>query len=283
MNGLPSPPAKRPVQQHAIDQLHGDASQVKPKRLRVRWELWLGFVIWTALAAAAYAVYSGAINLPERYRVYYPWTPLDVLATPNFLTPYKLARARNDPVACLSALSRSGMQYQELPDRVTGPDCGFENAVRVQTASIRLGTPLTLSCPMALSFSMWERHALQAAAGQRFGEAVVAVEHLGSYVCRNVNTGEGAAPRAASGNRSRHATANALDIASLTLASGKRITVLKDFQRRDADVPATPESLFMNDVQAGACSYFKGVLGPNYNAVHRDHLHLETGGFSICR
>jgi len=25
------------------------------------------------------------------------------------------------------------------------------------------------------------------------------------------------------------------------------------------------------------------VLGPEYNAVHRDHLHLETGGYSMCR
>ena len=233
--------------------------------------------------AAGYALYSGAVVIPERYNPYNPWAPLDPLATPNFLTAYKLARAQGEPATCLNALSRTGMQFEVLPDRVTGLACGFENAVQIQKAGIRLGAPLSLSCPMALSFGMWERHALQPAAHRHFGEPVVAIDHLGSYSCRNVNTGEGASPQTTLRSRSRHATANALDLAGLRLASGKRITVLGDFQRSDSSAPASTEALFLNDVQAGACVYFKGVLGPNYNAVHRDHLHFETGGFNMCR
>jgi hypothetical protein len=175
------------------------------------------------------------------------------------------------------------MQYEPLPDRVTGAGCGFENAVRVRSAGVRLGQALPLSCRMALSFAMWERHALQPAAQQRFGERVVAVDTLGSYACRNINTGEGAAPGAPARQRSRHATADALDLAGVTLANGKHITVLRNFQRKGETSATTAEALLLADLHAGACRHFRGVLGPDYNAVHRDHFHLETGGYSMCR
>jgi hypothetical protein len=100
-----------------------------------------------------------------------PWAPLDVMAQPGLLTRYKLSRARNDPARCLAALATTGMQYDTLPDRSTGEGCGFQNAVRLRTAAIRIGAPLPLSCPMALVFFMWERHALQPAAQVAHGPA----------------------------------------------------------------------------------------------------------------
>lgn len=233
----------------------------------------------TAIAASAYALYSGQIVIPERFN---PWAPLDVAAPPNFLTRYKLSHARNDPARCLSALERTGMQYERLPDRVTGAGCGFSNAVRLRTAGVRFSTPLALSCPMALSFYMWERHVLQPAAQQHFGQRVTAVEHLGSYACRNINLGNGAAKNAPHAPRSRHATADALDIAGFTLAGGKRISVLHDWHHDDEATSARPEALLLADTHDGACRFFNGTLGPDYNAVHRDHFHLETGGYWMC-
>lgn len=236
-------------------------------------------MLWTAIATAAYGLYSGHIVIPERFN---PWAALDVAAPPNFLTGYKLSRVAHDPALCLSALAQTGMQYDLLPDRVTGPDCGFRNAVRLRKAGVRFDAPLVLSCPMAVSFHMWERHALQPAAQQHFGQRVAAVEHLGSYACRNINTGEGSkTTRRAS--RSRHATADALDIAGLTLANGKRISVLRDWHRSDDATPVSPEALLLADAHQGACRFFRGTLGPEYNAVHRDHFHLETGGYPMCR
>ncbi|KIQ31419.1 extensin [Variovorax paradoxus] len=225
-----------------------------------------------ALAAGAWAALTGAVEIPERIN---PWAPLDVRAEPDWLTGFKLARARRDPTRCLAALTRTGMQYDLLPDRVTGEGCGFENAVLLRSAGVRLGSPPSLSCPMALSFYMWEKHALQPAAKQHFGEPVVAIAHLGSYACRNVNRGEGAVPGAA---RSRHATADAFDVAGLTLAGGQRITV-----RRDWSGNGNPADLLLRDAHRGACRFFDGVLGPDYNAAHSDHFHLETGGYSMCR
>lgn len=246
-----------------------------------RWRTALALVFWSTLVALIYGLYTGALKVPSRYDDYNPWAPLDVMALPNALTAYKLSRVQTDPAMCLATLAQTGMQYDTVPDRITGTGCGFENAVRLRAAGVRFGAPLTLSCPMAMSFFMWEHHALQPAASARFGQRVVAVDTLGSYACRNVNTGEGSA----SGNtsRSRHATANALDISGLTLEKGQRFSVLKHWSASTNDAALSPESLLLKDAHDGACRYFKGVLGPDYNAVHRDHFHLETGGYRMCR
>jgi hypothetical protein len=233
----------------------------------VRWGRWLALLLWGALAAGGWGVYTGMVHIPPQLN---PWAPLDVMAQPGVLTRYKLSRARNDPARCLAALATTGMQYDTLPDRSTGDGCGFQNAVRLRTAAVRIGAPLPLSCPMALTFFMWERHALQPAAQRHMGQRVAGIDHLGSYACRNVNRGEGAPP-------------NAPDISAFTLADGQRITVLKDWPDEDAAAPLKAKELLLRDAHSGACTYFKGVLGPDYNAVHKDHFHLETGGFSMCR
>ena len=251
-----------------------DPSEHPLKPAPSRRKRWLGMAaVCAALALGAWAVATGTIEIPERFN---PWAPLDVAAPPDWLTGFKLERARREPARCLAALAQTGMQYELLPDRVTGPGCGFKNAVRLRSAGVRLGTAPSLSCPMALSFFMWERHALQPAARQHFGQPVVAIEHLGSYACRNVNRGDDAMPGA---SRSRHATADALDIAGLTLADGRRITVLQAWPRSGDD----PAALLLRDAHCGACRFFNGALGPDYNAAHKDHFHLETGGYDMCR
>jgi hypothetical protein len=251
-----------------------------PPARPLRWGRWLALLLWSVLATGIYGVYTDAIHIPPQLN---PWAPLDVMAQPGLLTRYKLSRARSDPARCLAALENTGMQYDTLPDRSTGEGCGFQNAVRLRAAAVRMGAPFPLSCPMALSFFMRERHALQPAAQKHMGQRVAGIDHLGSYACRNVNRGEGAQPNAPARARSRHATANALDISAFTLADGQRITVLKDWAGEDAAVPLKPKEMLLREAHDGACKYFKGALGPDYNAVHKDHFHLETGGYSMCR
>jgi hypothetical protein len=234
-------------------------------------------VAWAALLAAAlalgWALHSGAIVVPERFN---PWAPLDVAAEPDLLTGFKLRRARGDPARCMAALAGAGMHYEAVPDRDTGPGCGFRDAVRLRGGrSLALSSPTVLSCRAALSFAMWERHALQPAAALHLGAPLVRLEHLGSYACRDVNTGEGATAR--SGRRSRHATADALDVSGFVPEDRRRISVRRDWGGDDA------EARFLRAAHAGACRYFDGVLGPDYNAVHADHFHLEAGGWSLCR
>lgn len=199
-----------------------------------------------------------------------PFEPLDVSADPNFLTRYKLARLTTDPVQCQAVLSRTSMGFAQLPDETTGEACGFANAVRVTRTSADIGSAFALSCRTAVSLALWERHSLQPAAATHFGSAVARIEHFGSYSCRNVY-GRPAA------TRSRHATAEAWDVAGFVLADGRRIRVLGEWEGDDAN------AVFLRDVRNGACRYFDTVLSPDYNAAHADHLHLDRGPSSICR
>jgi hypothetical protein len=235
-------------------------------RVRVGW-----LVAIAVFAGVAWAWQAGHLALPPQHD---PWAPLAVAAEPNWLTSFKLRRAKGDATACLAALAPTGVRHEPVPDRVTGPSCGFANAVRVRSGDgVSIGAPLLLSCRAALSYAMWERHALQPAARRELGSPVHAIEHLGSYACRDINTGE-----SPTGRRSKHATADAIDIAGFTTADRQRITVQRDWPRT-----SSAEARFLRDAHDGACRYFEGALGPDYNAVHADHFHLEVGGWGWCR
>ena len=162
------------------------------------------------------------------------------------------------------------MGFAEAPLRVQG-SCRIQNAVRLRGGEITALSPggPQLTCPVALGYAFWDRHAVQPAARDLLGSAVVKVDHYGSYACRNIYG-------RASGRPSEHAFANALDVAGFRTADGRRIPVARDFRG------ATPESRFLRAARDGACGWFRGVLSPDYNAAHRDHFHLDAGPYGIC-
>lgn len=235
-----------------------------------------GLLLLLLALLVAWALRTERIAIPEAWN---PWAPLRIDAPPNLLTRFKLSRASDDPAACQSALRQADMRWVPLEDRVTGPGCGFANAVRVERTSVAVREPFSLSCRAALSLAMWERHTLQQAALVHLGTRVQRIEHFGSYACRNLY-GEGGR------RRSQHATTDALDIAAFVTADGRRISVVNDWQPltdAPADTPPTPESRFLHALHEGACGYFDVVLGPNYNRAHADHFHFDRGRARICR
>lgn len=224
-----------------------------------------------ALAAAGWGLWTGRIAVPPRWN---PWAPLDIAEEPGLFTRFKLARlADGPPAACYAWLDAAGVRHAPLADRADNDRCGWHGATRLSAlGDLRLASPVPLACPAAAALALWERHALQPAAFVQLGSPVASIEHFGSYACRNV---------AASARRSEHARANALDISGFRLKDGRHITVLGGWQERDA-ATRTPVGLFLRDAQKGACPYFSAVLGPAYNAAHRDHLHLDRGPYSVC-
>jgi hypothetical protein len=223
--------------------------------------------IAAALVALAWLLHTGVVRIPDRHN---PWAPLRIDEPPGWLTRLKLARVGRDAALCASVLAQAEMRYTPLPDKNVGPGCGFSNAVLVQASSVRLNPAFALSCRAAVSLALWERHVLQPAAQAHFGRRAERLEHFGSFACRNVY-GRSDAPR------SRHATADALDIAGVVLSDGRRIRIVRDWA--DDDTAAR----FLRELHAGACRFFDAVLGPEYNAAHRDHFHVERGGVSVCR
>ena len=230
-----------------------------------------------AAAAIAFATHGRHWQLPDRHN---PFVPLAISDAPNWLTRHKLARLERDPAECLAVLGRATMKFEPLPDRTTGPQCGFTNAVRVTATSFSIGPAFSLSCRAAVSLALWERHVVAPEAARILGAPVTRIDHFGSYACRNVYGRE-------AGNRSQHATADALDVAGFVLGDGRRITVASHWGDRDAAADAVrkedPRAVFLHAVHAGGCRFFDGVLGPEYNAAHADHLHLDRGRYRICR
>lgn len=206
-------------------------------------------------------------RVPDRWN---PWAPLDLAETPGWLTRYKLGRLGREPALCKAVLATATMRFEAVPDRVSDTGCGWRNALRIRATTAAIGAPFVLSCESAVSLALWERHVLQPAALRHFGQPVVAIDHWGSYACRSI------AGRA-DGRLSRHAEAEALDIAGFRLAGGRRISVRRDW------AGAAPEAALLREAHRGACGVFDGVLGPGYNAAHADHLHLDRGPYRICR
>ena len=221
------------------------------------------------LLACAFAlgVWRGWVPMPAEWN---PWAPLDVRASPNLLTRYKLSRLQDDPALCDQVLQTSGLRVSRQADTAADTACPLRNILRVQGADVVLSSSFLASCPLAVAFALFERHSLQPAAQAIFGQRVSRVEHLGSFACRNVYN-------RAEGRLSQHASANALDIAGFRLADGRSISVLKDW-------PGEGDSArFLRQVRDGACDDFNVVLSPDYNAAHRNHFHLDMGRWWACR
>jgi hypothetical protein len=217
--------------------------------------------------AVAVAVWRGWVSLPADWN---PWAPLDVRATPNVLTRYKLGRLQDDPALCDQVLETSGLRVSHQADSPADAACPLRNTLRVQGSAVGLSSSFLASCPLAVAFALFERHSLQPAAQSVFGQAVTRVDHLGSFACRNMYN-------RAEGRLSQHASANALDIAGFRLADGRSISVLKDWPGEG------DKARFLRQVRDSACDDFNVVLGPDYNAAHRNHFHLDMGRWWVCR
>jgi hypothetical protein len=218
------------------------------------------------LAAIAFLLLAARHEwLPARVL---PHTPLSVDDRPGPFDRLKLARLEG--VACLDALRDANVAFDPVSDRAWVGGCGLTDGVRLRGLPTRLEPPVVLSCRAALSLAFWERRILQREAIAHLDRRAAALAHYGGPACRNVGGKAG-------GRRSRHATADALDLVAVDLEDGMRVTVQRDWSR-DAQHAA-----FLRALHRGACRWFDGVLGPAYDAAHRDHLHLERGGARFCR
>ena len=127
----------------------------------------------------------------------------------------------------------------------------------------------TLSCPMAANLNRWFTQSVQPLALKHFGKKVQQIRNISSYVCRN-RYGD------TTKRISEHAYANALDIAHFELQGGEKVSVLKDWSVDESATEPNAKSAFLHAVHKSACQYFGTVLGPNANAAHKDHFHLDN-------
>lgn len=204
----------------------------------------------TGEPGSPYRIATRTIREPETsYSARFPYLESE---TPP---PSDAYRTEGDP--CLRDLERAGTKFRKLPE-LAGVETPVEvlgtlGGVRYWTEG---GTLLRMDCRLAVTLS-------------RLGptlakKGVSAVRYSGAYVYRTT----------ASGRLSHHAHGLAIDLHEFTIAGTSR-SVDRDFARNagcQSDVP---------ELNRLACDLrtlrlFDEFLTPDYNADHRDHLHVSV-------
>ena len=205
--------------------------------------------------------------LPKEWN---PTVPLKVSDPYSPLTGWKAAIAERSLARCLAALDMpSVVPLQPLQE---SDDCGIADRVRVLGVGNAEVPSVETDCAVALRLALWERHDLQELARATVGQTVNEIRHFSSYACRRIRTPEGEGRR-----MSLHASGKAIDISGFEFGDGRTLTVSDDWE---GDPIA---KAFLRGAWRSACRWFGGVLGPDYNALHEDHFHLQVQGRGFCR
>lgn len=198
---------------------------------------------------------------------------------PDFVAKYEPWREEEEN-ACLASGVLAHERNLEGRSALGGPSyCGTAHPFEMTTAMdgrVKLDPPALLRCPMIPQVDHWVTTDVAPAAQYYFGQPLVGLKIAASYSCRPQNNVSGA-------KLSEHGYANALDVAGFVLADGRTIAVKSGWGG------SPEEQAFLRDVHAAGCREFMTVLGPNYDANHRDHFHVDLarhgiGGLKrICR
>lgn len=209
------------------------------------------------------AAIAGCIGEPDK-----PQRRPTQAARPAITVPSPQARQ------CMATLGSQHAVFSPVADRYYGSGCSTVGTVKLSalntdSATVSVTNLGPVTCTTATPFAAWARFGVDRAAQQILGSRIISIETYGSYNCRNV---------AGTTRRSGHATANAIDVSGFVLADGRRVSVLDDW---NGGSPA--ERRFLRVVHESACKRFGTTLGPDYNAAHANHFHLEADGKSFCR
>lgn len=162
---------------------------------------------------------------------------------------------------------------------LTGGDgyCGAARPFEVTAVGngfVGMKPAATVQCQMVPALDQWVDQVVAPAAHAIYGLGVAEMKVLASYACRPMNNRWGA-------KLSEHGHANAVDIGGFTLTNGRYVSVLDGWRGSAAD------RRFLRAVHDGACGTFSTVLGPEHDAAHRNHFHLDLMprhvGKGVCK
>lgn len=173
----------------------------------------------------------------------------------------------------LTRLRGSGMVFRKVADR-TGPrGCRIKDAIEItEVAGIKLSKPSIVTMALAERFDVWVREVVVPAAKEELGTEVSKLWVFGSYSCRFARGRRWGGVRR---RLSQHSYANAIDIGGMWLGTGELINIRKDWRRRGRRV-------FLRRIALKGCDVFSVALTPDYDWVHRNHLHFDAASHKLC-
>lgn len=179
---------------------------------------------------------------------------------------------------CEGALARANVKFHPAllavhSEKKSKMVCGAPQVVTYVRGpgNIAYSSPPLLTCAMALALASFEK-IVQEEAERVFHSAVVRIDHLGTYNCREM--------AAYKGWVSEHSYANAIDLERFVLKDGRSVEVLRDFDTGD-DTPKRAAGVFLRNVsrRANDEDVFSHVLTPFFDALHRNHFHLDLARY----
>ena len=202
------------------------------------------------------------------------WNPLKPLSITDPLTPftgYKLRGALSDPEICFAVLGQvlnlcACLTCKQRRSAIFGTG---SNCVKRLACALNL---LKRAAKRPSDCRSGHNMASKPAAETHLGTHVIQLLHNSSYNCRQIRS-----PQGSGGRMSTHATAEAIDIAGVVLASGERVPLLGNWSSGDE------KQHFFHQIRDSACRWFRVTLGPEYNRLHADHFHLQHTGWGLCR
>ncbi len=260
----PPVPQKRPA---GIDAVAPAAAAIRPAWTLVDRDAGLlvpmprqrpGETSETAVVPAVETPDSPDVETPEAPKV----APEAHIAAPEVPAPPRVYQ-----VACPAVL-QGKVEAKMLPPVVDG-QCGAQSPLEVSGVlangrMVPLSSDITTDCGMATALPEWVAAVdsyLMGRENTQIAELIVGT----SYMCRRVNN-------ASEGNLSFHAFADAVDVTGFRLEDGRTVTVEGDWAE-----PQSAGGRLLRYAHGAACSHFTTVLGPEANAQHHDHFHVDLG------
>lgn len=204
-------------------------------------------------------------------------TSSEATPEPPLLDAWSLA-AREDGDACRADLKAAGFKFQALPDRSARDKsgCGIPHAVIVfkGPTGITYDPPITVDCTMARALASVEK-IVQEEAQTHLRSPIVKIGNLGAFACRPRNYKKG-------NSLSAHAFGSAVDVASFHPAKGTPAVILRDYEDSARSTPAQDDrrrflrEVFVRLRRDADLTY---AVGPDFNAIHKNHFHLDHGGW----
>lgn len=202
-----------------------------------------------------------------------PWRPLAIDDRAGFATEFKLRTMSIGPSSwCENLLARSSLLAATSIDAYEEGDCGWPQAYHLNDSDSVVLTGKSvypMQCALTAGAHIWIQ-SIDHHARSLLGSGLRRVHHAGTYSCRRMYN-------RSSGRMSEHAFAKAWDVTGFELEDGRVISVLRHWDERGAP------GKFLRAVHSDACRIFNVTLGPDYNAAHRDHFHVDVGRGVSCR
>jgi hypothetical protein len=138
-------------------------------------------------------------------------------------------------------------------------------AVMVNGHEVAIAGGVTSDCAMASMLPMWLGQ-VDGYLWSRLNTRLEAITVGTSFMCRDRRTGE------TNDTLSEHAFADALDITSFTLENGRTVSVASGWMPAESE-----DGRMLRFTHDAACALFMTTLGPEANALHHDHFHIDMG------